>query len=149
MLHFTTNYVWTFCQFTEIMHTVVCLYGPPVLNTAHNVLIDGTTCNWFHIFIFTSGSSALRAPMLWFIDLTVATWYIQYTFLCQFFFSSFFLLFFSDMKTDKSAIFVWHENGRRRLLGAQSINRQLETGTRERTYCFTTPKNLPSSGYII
>ena len=61
----------------------------------------------------------------------------------------FFFFFFSDMKTDKSAIFVWYENGRRRLLGAQSINRQLGTGTRERTYCFTTPKNLPSSGYII
>ena len=40
------------------------------------------------VFIFTSGSSALlERPMLWFIDLTVATCYIQYTFLslCQFF----------------------------------------------------------------
>ena len=48
----------------------------------------------------------------------------EYTFLslCEFFF------FFFHEKTDKmwkywkSAIFVWYENGRRRLLGAQSIN---------------------------
>ena len=39
------------------------------------------------VFIFTSSSSALLGRLLWFIDLTVATCHIQYTFLslCQFF----------------------------------------------------------------
>ena len=74
------------------------------------------------VFIFISGSSisSFRAPTLWFINLTVATCHIQCTFLglCQ----------FLHEKTDKtwkylkSAIFIWYENGRRRLLGAQSIN---------------------------
>ena len=63
------------------------------------------------------------APMLWFIDLTVATCHIQYTFLslCQ---------FFSRVNGQNTRIlevrhFVWYKNGRRRLLAAQSIN----TGT--------------------
>ena len=95
--YFTTNYVLTFCQFTEIMHTVVCLYRPPVLNTAHNVLIDGATCNRFHIlfwnaiiylsinalracvYIYIRQLSSFRAPTLWFIDQTVVLS------LCQFF----------------------------------------------------------------
>ena len=55
---------------------------------------------------------------MWFIDLTVATCHIQYIFLFS----------FSTRKhtkyenTRKSAIFVWYENGGRRLLGAQSID---------------------------
>ena len=71
--------------------------------------------------IYTRQLSSFRAPCtLWFIDLTIATCHTQYTFLslCQFF----------HKKTDKtrkyskSAIFVWYQNGRRRLLDAQSIN---------------------------
>ena len=68
------------------------------------------------VFIFTSGSSALRAPTLWFIDLTVATYHIQYTFLslCHF--------FSRENGQNTKMLEVSYENGRRRLLGAQSIN---------------------------
>ena len=54
------------------------------------------------VLIFTSGSSAgsFRVPMLWFIDLTVATCHIQYALLslCQFF----------HKKTDKTQLEVRH-----------------------------------------
>ena len=74
------------------------------------------------ISIFTSGSSALllRAPTLWFIDLTVATCHIQYTFLslCQF--------VSRENGQNRKILKVCHfrmiQNGHRRLLGAQSIN---------------------------
>ena len=71
-------------------------------------------------------SSFNRAPTLWFIDLTVATCHIRYTFLslCQ---------LFSGENGQKTKIvevrhFVWYENGgenagRQRLLGAQSTER--------------------------
>ena len=73
------------------------------------------------VFIFHNRQlSSFRAPMLWLIDLSVATCQIQFTVLSL-------CLFFHE-KADKTrkylkpAIFVWHENGRRRLLGAQCIN---------------------------
>ena len=83
------------------------------------------------VYIYIRQLSSFRAPTLWFIDLTVATCHTQYTFLslCQFF----------QEKTDKtgntqkSAIFVWYENGRRRLRGAQSI------GTESLTAMFLCP----------
>ena len=72
------------------------------------------------VYIYIRQLSYFRAPTLWFIDLTVATCHIQYTFLslCQFFHEK------TDKirKYSKSAIFVWYENGRQWLLGAQSIN---------------------------
>ena len=82
------------------------------------------------VYIYIRKLSSFRAPTLWFIDLTVATCHIQYTFmsLCQFFF-----FFFSrengtkHENTPTSAMFVWHENGRRWLLGAQSINTERAT----------------------
>ena len=63
------------------------------------------------VYISIRQLSSFRAPTLWFINLTVATCHIQYTFLslCQFF----------HEKTDKtreyskSAIFVSYKNGRR------------------------------------
>ena len=69
--------------------------------------------------------SSFKAPTLWFIDLTVATYHmhLQCTFLSLWVYANFF-----HEETDKtrkylkSAIFVWYENGRQRLLGAQSIN---------------------------
>ena len=67
------------------------------------------------VVVYIRQLSFFRAPMLWFIDLTVATYHIQYTFLSlgQFF----------HEKTDKTRKFSKsYENGRRRLLGAQSIN---------------------------
>ena len=68
--------------------------------------------------------SSFRAPTLWYIDLTVATWHIQ--------------LHFSELmlrrEYSKSAFFVWHENGRRRLLGAQSINSESFSISAERSY---------------
>ena len=41
------------------------------------------------VYIYIRQLSSFRAPTLWFIDLTVATCHIQYTFLslCLFFFS--------------------------------------------------------------
>ena len=72
------------------------------------------------VYIYIRQLSSFRAPTLWFIDLTVATCHIQYTFLslCQFFHEK------SDKtrKYSKSVIVVWYENVHRRLLGAQSIN---------------------------
>ena len=71
---------------------------------------------WIYIHIWQL--SSFRATTLWFIDLTVATCHIQYAFLTKFFHEK------TDKtrKYSKSAIFVWYENGRRQLLGAQSIN---------------------------
>ena len=51
----------------------------------------------------------------------IATWHIQYTTISIYLF----ILRENEKKTredSKSAIFVWYENGRPRLLGAQSIN---------------------------
>ena len=65
--------------------------------------------------------SSFRAPTLCFIDLTLATCHIQYTFISLF-------QFISRENEEKKTIilgvrhFVWYENGRWRLLGAQSIN---------------------------
>ena len=65
----------------------------------------------------------LKSPRttLWFIDLTVPTCHIQYPFLslCHFLFTR---KRRKHKKYSKSAIFVGNKNGRRRLLGAQSIN---------------------------
>ena len=71
-----------------------------------------------YTYILQLGS--FRVPMLWFIDLAVVTCHIQYTFLslCQFCPRE----NRQNTKNSKSAIFVWYENGRQRLLGAQSIN---------------------------
>ena len=72
------------------------------------------------VYIYICQLSSFRAPTLWLIDLTVATCHIQYTFLslCQFFHEK----MDKTLKYSKSAIFVLYENGRRRSLGAQSIN---------------------------
>ena len=60
------------------------------------------------VFIFTSGSSALfRVPTLWFMDLTVATCHIQYTFL------SLGRFFFFTRKRTKQENTRSSENGRR------------------------------------
>ena len=61
------------------------------------------TCVYIHIWHLSS----FRVPTLWFIDLTVATWHIQYT-------SELMLIFFHK-KMDKtrkysSAIFVSYEH---------------------------------------
>ena len=61
------------------------------------------------VYIYIRQLSSFRVPTLWFIDPTVATCHIQYTFL-------------SLRQFVKSAMFVRYENGRRPLLGAQSIN---------------------------
>ena len=61
------------------------------------------------VYIYIRRLSSFRVPTLWFMDLTVATCHIQYTFL-------------SLRQFVKSAMFVWYENGRWPLLGAQSIN---------------------------
>ena len=54
------------------------------------------------VYIYIRKLSSFRAPTLWFIDLTVASCHIQYT--------------------RSLTIFVWYKNGRRHLVGAQSIN---------------------------
>ena len=74
------------------------------------------------VFIFTSGSSAVlgRAPMLWFIDLNIATYVI---------FNTLFWVYvnFVHKKMDKTqkylkcTVFVWYDNDRERWLGTQSI----------------------------
>ena len=74
------------------------------------------------VYIYIRQLSSFRAPTMWFIDLTFATCHIEYTLL------SLCLFFFPHEKTDKtreyskSAIFVWYDNVRRRLLVAQSIS---------------------------
>ena len=71
-------------------------------------------------YIYIRQLSYFRVPTLGFIDLTVATCHIQCNFLslCQFFSQE----NGQNTKICESAIFVWYENGRRRSLGAQSIN---------------------------
>ena len=66
---------------------------------------------------------ACTVPTLWFIDLTVdiATCHIQYTILYTM------PIYFTRKRTkyeDSPPLFVSYENGRRRSLGAQSINTQ-------------------------
>ena len=71
------------------------------------------------VSIFTSGSSALLGRPRCGLSIWLSLLAI---------FNTLFWFFFFHEKTDKtrkyskSAIFVWYENGRRRLLGAQSIN---------------------------
>ena len=65
----------------------------------YNVINPSVHCEWIFrrtslsinalcvcVYIYIRQLSSFRAPMLWFIDLTVATCHIQYTFLslCQF-----------------------------------------------------------------
>ena len=72
------------------------------------------------VYIYIRQLSSFRTPMLWFIDLTVATCHIQYTFLslCQF--------VSRENGQNRKILKVCHfrmiQNGHRRLLGAQSIN---------------------------
>ena len=77
------------------------------------------------VYIYIWQLSSFRASMLWFIDLIVATYYIQYTFLslCQFFSQE---NIYKIQKYLKATIFVWYENSHRRLLGAQSSNTESE-----------------------
>ena len=53
------------------------------------LLKEALSINALHscVYIYDWQLSSLRVPTLWFIDLTVATCHIQYTFLsfCQFF----------------------------------------------------------------
>ena len=69
------------------------------------------------VSIYIPPLSSCRAPMLWFINLTVTTCHIQYTFLSL-------NGNLSHKKTDK----IWkysksaYENDHRRLVGVQSIN---------------------------
>ena len=66
------------------------------------------------VYIYIRQLSSFRAPTLWFIDLTVATCHIQYTFLslCQFF----------HKKLDETGKYLKsYENSRRQLLHPQSI----------------------------
>ena len=71
------------------------------------------------VYIYNRQFNSFRAPTLWFIDLLLLAT-----------FNTLFWVYVSCFheKTDKtqkysmSAIFVWYENSRRRLLGAQSIN---------------------------
>ena len=83
------------------------------------------------VFIFTSGSSTLfgltRCGLSVWLSLLAIFNAIFWASFNAFFLSFFFFLFFSrenvqNTKNSKSAIFIWYENGRRRLLGAQSIN---------------------------
>ena len=62
----------------------------------------------------------IRAPTLWFIDVTVAIAIFKTLFwvYADFFHEK----MDTTRKYSKSGIFVQYENGRRRLLGAQSIN---------------------------
>ena len=71
------------------------------------------------IYIYIRQLSSFWAPTLWFIGLTVVACHIQYTFLslCQFCSRE-----NGTRNYAKAAILLWYENGRRRLLGAQSIN---------------------------
>ena len=98
-------YIWR----TWFMYnSCVCLVKTERINAS---------CAWIYIYI--QQLSSFRGPTLWFIDLTVATCYIQYT-------SEFRPICFTRKRTkqkySKAAIFVSYENDRRRLLGAQSIN---------------------------
>ena len=70
-------------------------------------------CTFVHIYIWQL--SSFRAPTLWFIGLTVATCHIQYTFL------SLWQFFFNRRWTKCENTQSSYENGRRRLLGMQSI----------------------------
>ena len=72
----------------------------------------------FIIYIWQLGS--FRASTLWFIDLTVASCHIQYTFLSSLHF--FFTRKWTKHENTRSAIFLGYENSCRRLWGAQSIN---------------------------
>ena len=72
----------------------------------------------FIIYIWQLGS--FRASTLWFIDLTVASCHIQYTFLSSLLF--FFTRKWTKHENTRSAIFLGYENSCRRLLGAQSID---------------------------
>ena len=69
------------------------------------------------VYVYTRQLSSFRAPTLWFVDLTVATWHIPNTFWV-------YAIFFFTRKADKRrkyskpAILVWYENGGRRLWGS-------------------------------
>ena len=71
-------------------------------------------CLYLHPF---QQLSSFRAPTLWFIDLTVATCYIQNTFLS--------LYQFFHEKMDKTRNTRMVKNGCRQLLGMQSINTEI------------------------
>ena len=77
------------------------------------------------VFIFTSGSSALLGHPRYGLSIWLSLLAIFNTLLWVYA-----NLFHEETdkarKYSKSAIFIWNENGRRRLLGAQSIN--TETG---------------------
>ena len=83
---------------------------------SHGTKINNDQNNALHacVYIYTRLLSSFRAPTLWFVNLTVATCHIQYTFLslCQ---------FFSRQNGQNTKILVSYQNGRRQLLGAQSI----------------------------
>ena len=76
-----------------------CLRGSLSINALHACII-----------YIRQLSRSSRAPTLWFIELTVATCYIQYTFLNLFPFLS----RENEQNTKILAIFVRYQNGRRR-----------------------------------
>ena len=98
------HYVWK--QYTELcILKSFSKHWPPINNKYFSVDIR---CQL----------SSFRAPTLWFIDLTVATWHIQIQF------SEFMPICFTRKRTKhkNTRSRPWYENGRRRLEGAQSIN---------------------------
>ena len=80
-----------------------------------------------YVYIYIWQLSSFRAPTLWFIDPTVATCNTLFWVYANFFHEK----MDKTRKYSKSAIFVWYENGHRRLLGAQSINTE-RTSLRKR-----------------
>ena len=106
-------------------------YRRCLLKDALSVLMLCTKC----VYICIRQLSSFRAPTLWFIDLTIATCHIQYTFLtlCQNIFSQ------ENGKTQKfskSAIFIWYENG-------QSINTERALILKvDISHVLTKPKSL-------
>ena len=84
--------------------------------------LGSLTVNVFaHPCLYKSGSLLLRVPMLWFINLTVAT--VHALFQCTFLSLCQFCSWEKDKTREylKSAIFVWCENGCWQLLGIQSM----------------------------
>ena len=68
------------------------------------------------VYIYIQQLSSFRAPMLWFINLTVTTCHIQYT-------SEFMSIFHERMDKTRKCSKSAYENGRQQLrIGVQSIN---------------------------
>ena len=126
----------------------ILIIAPCERNTAHNLKEALSLCA--HVYTYTRQLNSFRAPTLWFMDLTVATCHIQYTFLglCHFFMRK----RTKHKKYLKSAIFIWYENGHWWLLGAQSINiinkEDKKTQTIKYSFLFATNFSLEQGAYL-